>query len=159
MREEALSRPRSIDRWNLYETSFKLACLAALTAATLVLPAAAQERNDAVKGQPTAGMAQCAPKQRMRNAQCGANKTKRAPGAQQNARPNAQQSARQNTDRDGALQDVEQGSARRQAHSACRPTPPIFSMHCYAVRHAKTPGQFGEALVQRPQPCTRRHQR
>ena len=33
---------------------------------------------------------------------------------------------------------------------AYKPTPPIFSVHCYAVRHTKTFGQFGEASVQRP---------
>lgn len=50
-------------------TSFKLASLAALTAATLALPAAAQDTKGAVKCQPKASMAKCGVKC---GAKCGA---------------------------------------------------------------------------------------
>jgi len=49
------------------KTSFKLASLAVLTAATLALPAAAQDTKDPVKCQPKTDMAKC-------DAKCGANK-------------------------------------------------------------------------------------
>ena len=44
------------------KTSFKLATLAALTAATLALPAAAQDTKDAAKCSPKAGMSKCGSK-------------------------------------------------------------------------------------------------
>ncbi|GCB05237.1 hypothetical protein PSUB009319_28680 [Ralstonia sp. SET104] len=64
------------------KTSLKLASLAALTAATLALPAAAQETKGTAKCHPKAEMAKCgakcagkcAPKKSMEKAKCGANK-------------------------------------------------------------------------------------
>lgn len=56
------------------KTSFKLASLAALTAATLALPAAAQDMKDPVKCQPKAAMAKCGTKKHVKNAKYGANK-------------------------------------------------------------------------------------
>ena len=64
------------------KTSFKLISLAALTAATLALPAAAEEMKDAVKCQPSAGMAKhgmkcsakCGAKKHMKTSKCGASK-------------------------------------------------------------------------------------
>lgn len=51
------------------KTSFKFVSLAALTAATLALPAAAQDHKDTVKCQPKAAMTKCAAKC---GAKCGA---------------------------------------------------------------------------------------
>lgn len=44
------------------ETSLKLASLAAITAATLALPAAAQDMKEGAKCAPKAGMDQCGAK-------------------------------------------------------------------------------------------------
>lgn len=64
------------------KTSLKFATLAALTAATLSLPAAAQDMKDPVKCQPKAGMSKCGAKcnvkagakKHMKSPKCGANK-------------------------------------------------------------------------------------
>lgn len=65
------------------KTSLKVASLAALTAATLALPAAAQEMKGSAKCAPNTEMAKCgaakcagkcAPKKRMKKAKCSANK-------------------------------------------------------------------------------------
>ncbi|MDE2604478.1 MAG: hypothetical protein KGL68_01005 [Burkholderiales bacterium] len=54
------------------KTSLKMASLAALTAATLALPAAAEEMKEGAKCAPKAGMTKCAPKKAA--AKCGAKK-------------------------------------------------------------------------------------
>ncbi len=68
------------------KTSFKLASLAVLTAATLALPVAAQDMKDPVKCQPKMGAAKCgakagakcagkcSPKMSAKAAKCGAKK-------------------------------------------------------------------------------------
>lgn len=72
---ESLLLPQSIDHQGIFmKTSFKLASLAALTAATLALPAAAQDMKDPVKCHPKTGMAKCGAKKHKKSAKCGANK-------------------------------------------------------------------------------------
>ena len=65
------------------KTSLKMASLVALTAATLALPAAAQDTQDPMKCQPKAGMSKCGAKAGAKCAgKCGAkmaNKAKCAP--------------------------------------------------------------------------------
>lgn len=60
------------------KTSLKMASLAALTVATLALPAAAQDMKDAAKCKPKTGMSKCcgkcAPKCCVRPAKCEAKK-------------------------------------------------------------------------------------
>ena len=58
------------------------------------------------------------------------------------------------------------GNTEFGENRALRPAPRVsphrrffLSVHCYPVRHTETLGQFGEALVQRPQRCARRNQR
>ena len=54
------------------KTSFKFASLAALTAATLALPAAAQDMKDSVKCHPKPGMTKCGAKKNMKSDKCAA---------------------------------------------------------------------------------------
>ena len=54
--------PKSANEGIDMKTRFKMASLAALTAATLALPAAAQELKDGAKCAPKAGMSKCAAK-------------------------------------------------------------------------------------------------
>lgn len=56
------------------KTSLKLASLAALTAATLALPAAAQAIKDPVECMPKAGAAKCGAKKDMKVSKCGVKK-------------------------------------------------------------------------------------
>ena len=55
-------------------TSFKLVTLAALTAATLALPAAAQDMKDSTKCSPKTGMSKCGAKKSVAKDKNGAKK-------------------------------------------------------------------------------------
>lgn len=63
------------------KTSFKLATLAALTAATLALPAAAQDTKDAAKCSPKAGMSKCGVKKSVAKHKHGTKKSMAKCGA------------------------------------------------------------------------------
>ena len=64
------------------KSSFKLASLAALTAATLALPVAAQEMQGSMKCHPKSGEPKCGAKcgagKSAKSAKCGAEKKKKA---------------------------------------------------------------------------------